>query len=89
MANARTIEVPDKIRVAIADEAVELNLSIRGPYKITTIETGELLKEGRTFFNVKIKPSQYGIDFGKEPFKIYGIHIVPEREPAIYYRKRG
>ena len=85
---AVTINVPEKIRVVIADNADELNLSIKGPYKIRTLETEELLEEGRTFFNIKISPFSHGIDFGKKKFKIYAIHIIPQRQPAIYLGKR-
>ena len=84
---AATIDIPEKIRVVVADDADELDLSIKGPYEIRTLETGELLEEGKTFFGIKIKPTSYGIDFGKKKFKIYGIHIIPRREPAIYFGK--
>jgi stage II sporulation protein D len=85
---AATINIPEKIRVAVADNADELNLSIKGPYEIRTLETEELLEEGQTFFNIKIRPFSYGIDFGKKKFKIYAIHIIPQRQPAIYLGKR-
>jgi len=85
---AASINIPDKIRVVIADNAKELNLSIRGKYRIATIETGQLLKEGRTFFNIKIRPVKNGIDFGKDILNIHAIEIIPEREPAIYLGKR-
>ncbi|NQT96015.1 MAG: SpoIID/LytB domain-containing protein [Candidatus Omnitrophica bacterium] len=86
--SAATIHIPDKIRVVVSDETDELNLSIRGKYRITTIETGEVLKRGKTFFNIKITPAANGIVFGKDLFKIYAIEITPEREPSIYLGKR-
>jgi len=86
--SAGTIQVPDKIRVIVADDARELNLSLRGKYTINTIETGEKLKEGQTFFNIKIAPAKYGIAFGRDYFKIHGIEIKPKREPSIYLGKR-
>lgn len=82
------IKVPDKIRVVIAEGKKELNLSIRGRYRITTIETGELIKAGKTFFNIKISSAQHGIIFGKNYFKIYAIEIIPEKKPSIYLGKR-
>ena len=85
---AETINVPEKIRVAVADSANELNLSIKGPYEIRIFETEELLDEGRTFYNIKIRPCAYGIDFGKKKFKIHAIYIIPQRQPAIYLGKR-
>jgi len=86
--SAGTIEIPDKIRVVIANDVNELDLSLRGKYLITTIETGEQLKRGQTFFNIKIKPKAHGISFGKDYFKIHGIEIKPDREPSIYLGKR-
>lgn len=85
---AETIEVPDKIRVVVADGLPVLDLSIRGRYSVTTIETKKLLKEGKTFFNIKIRPAEYGIGFGKDYFKIHAIEIRPERNPGIYLGKR-
>ena len=88
LARGSMVEIPDKIRVVIAEDKKELNLSIRGRYKITTIETGEIIEEGKTFFDVKINPAQHGIVFGKNYFKIYAIEITPENEPSIYLGKR-
>jgi len=85
---ARTIEVPENIRVDITGTTKEITLSVRGPYKITTLQTGEVLEEGRTFFDRKITPSEYGINFGKEEFKIYAIKITPKNKPSIYMGKR-
>jgi len=84
---ASVIEVPDNVRVAVADNADELQLSIKGPYEIKTIETGELLETGETFFNIKVKPSAYGIIFRDKELKIYAIHIIPKNQPAIYLGK--
>lgn len=83
-----TIPIPDKIRVAVLDDASDMTLSIRGPYRIETIQTKELLDKGDTIFDIHITPSNNGIVFGKKEFKIYAINIIPEREPAIYLRQR-
>lgn len=85
---AATIDIPENIRVMVTDNANELNLSIKGPYEIRTLETEELLEVGKTFFNIRVRPFSYGIDFGKKKFKIYAIHIIPQRQPAIYLGKR-
>lgn len=84
---ASEVEVPDNIRVVVVNDAEELALSVKGPYEIRTIETDELLESGKTFFNITIRPSPYGILFGGKKLKIYAIHIIPKREPAIYLGK--
>ena len=85
---AVTINLPEKIRVVVVDNVDELDLSIKGTYEIRTLGTEEVLEEGKTFYNIKIRPCPHGIDFGKKKFKIYAIHIVPQRQPAIYLGKR-
>jgi len=87
-AYSATIFIPDKIRVALLDDASDMILSVRGPYRIETIQTNELIDKGNTSFNVHITPSNNGITFGKKEFKIYAINIIPEHEPAIYLGKR-
>lgn len=84
---ASVIEIPEDIRVAVTDNAQELSLSIKGPYEVRAIETGELLDRGKTFFNIRVEPSAYGIVFGDKEFKIYGIHIIPKNQPAVYLGK--
>lgn len=87
-AQADIIRIPDKIRVIVAEQEPFFNLSIRGRYRVTTIETQQLLKEGKTFFNIKVQPLKHGIAFGKDYFKIYAIELIPEREGTIYLGKR-
>lgn len=88
LSEAGVVKLPDKIRVVVADNVPRLTLSIRGGYKLKTIETDQVLKEGRTFFNINIIPTKYGIKFGNDYLKIYGVDIIPGREPAIYLGKR-
>ncbi|UCH11892.1 MAG: SpoIID/LytB domain-containing protein [Candidatus Omnitrophota bacterium] len=85
-----SVAVPDKIRVAIAEDAEEIELAVKGPYKITTIETGEVLKEGEVLWQAKVRPFEHGIHFRTfkdDYFKIYGIEIIPARDPSIYVGK--
>ena len=86
--SAAVIEIPDKIRVIIADDVPEIVVSIRGDYFLTTVETDEVLKSARTSFNVRIRPTDYGIMFGNEHLKIPSIQITPQNEPSIYLGKR-
>ena len=85
-----SVAVPDKIRVAVVEDAKRIELAIRGPYKVTTIETGQLLKEGDVLWDAEISPTKYGINFKTykdEHFKIYGINIIPARSPSIQVGK--
>ncbi len=85
-----SVAVPDKIRVAIAEDVEEIELAVKGPYKITTIETGEVLKEGEVLWQAKVRPFEHGIHFRtfkEDYFKIYGIEIIPAKDPSIYVGK--
>lgn len=85
-----SVAVPDKIRVAIAEDVEEIELAVKGPYKITTIETGEVLKEGEVLWQAKVRPFEHGIHFRTfkdDYFKIYGIQIIPAKDPSIYVGK--
>ncbi|MFH1644841.1 MAG: SpoIID/LytB domain-containing protein [Candidatus Omnitrophota bacterium] len=85
---AEELFVPEDIRVVIADSNEAFTLSIKSDYTVRTIETAEVLKEGKLSFDISIKASAKGICFGKDEFKIYGIEIVPKKEPAFYFGKR-
>lgn len=85
---SESLTVPEYIRVIIADSAESLCLCIKSDYTVRTIETGEVLKKGKLSFNIDIEPSAKGICFGKDEFKIYGIEIVSEKEPAFYFGNR-
>lgn len=85
-----SVAAPDKIKVAIAEDVKAIELAIKGPYKITTIETGEVLKQGDVLWQAKVQPGRYGIHFKTfkdDYFKIYGINIVPAKSPSIYVGK--
>lgn len=87
---ALSVAVPDKIRVALAENADNISIAIKGPYKITTIETDEVLKKGDILWQGELSVVRNGIrlkTFKEEDFKIYGINIIPEKEPSIYMGK--
>jgi len=88
-AMSATIEVPDSIRVVVADDMPTLELSVRGRFRVVTVETRELLQEvKKSVFPIKVSSDAYGINLGKDYFKIHAIEIMPEREPAISIGKR-
>lgn len=85
-----SVLTPDKIRVALIENAENIEIAIKGPYKITTIETGEILKQGDTLWQGVFTPVENGIHLKTvkdEDFKIYGINIIPENSPSIYFGK--
>ena len=85
-----SVAVPDKIRVALVEDAQVIELAIKGPYKITTIETGEVLKQGDVLWQGKFSAIDNGIHlktYKDEDFKIYGLNIIPENQPSIYVGK--
>ena len=61
---ASQIEFSDNINVIVGDNTKEIDLSVKGPYDVMS-QTGEVLKTGQTFFNIRIIPTPSGISFGK------------------------
>ncbi|MFH0731826.1 MAG: SpoIID/LytB domain-containing protein [Candidatus Omnitrophota bacterium] len=85
-----SVQVPDKIRVAIVDKAGQIDIAIKGPYKITTIQTNEVLKQGKVLWQGKITPINAGIKlntYKDEEFKVYGVNIIPAKSPSLYINK--
>ena len=76
------------VRVEIAASKQPLNLTLRGPYQIKTLDTDELLEEGSGLKNAKIFPVPNGIAFGDSTLKIYGVRIETKKQGAIYLDNR-
>jgi stage II sporulation protein D len=83
---ASQIEFSDNINVIVGDNTKEIDLSVKGPYDVMS-QTGEVLKTGQTFFNIRIIPTPSGISFGKYEFKENTIEIIPRSQPALYIGK--
>jgi stage II sporulation protein D len=88
MSSALALDMPDKIRVAVINNADSIELSVRGGYQIISTDTGGLLDKGETFFNRKIEPAAKGVNFGNKSFNTSSIDIIPKTEPSIYLDKR-
>ena len=81
-------EGPKKyIRVAIVKGRKDIQLKLRGRFKILTLHTNELLKEGKNL-RASVLPTYSGIKLGDEDYKIFGIRIVSERDASIFIDNR-
>ena len=88
ISTACALEIPDKIRVSVVNNADSIEPSVRGGYKIISSNAGKILDQGDTFFNRKIEPVASGISFGNKKFNTNSIDIIPAKEPSIYLNKR-
>jgi stage II sporulation protein D len=81
-------DASNNIRVSVLNNVEEIELSVRGGYKILRIDTGAVIDRGSTFFNRKVIPFSKGIIMADKNFYTQAIHIIPETQPAIYLDKR-
>ncbi|MFZ5801146.1 MAG: SpoIID/LytB domain-containing protein, partial [Candidatus Omnitrophota bacterium] len=79
---------PPFVRVAILSDAADFNLTIRGPYKIFTLRTSELLDSGKSLRKTKVMPTEAGIKIKDKDYKVFGIKIVPQAPGNIYVNNR-
>ncbi len=70
------------LRVAVVNGEKTVSLKVVGPYEIRALNTGELLKEGRSL-EVVLTPEAEGVKWGEESLNIYGVRVIPSREAAI------
>lgn len=78
-----TVTYPQDVRVALLENAKKIDIRISSPYKITTPYTDELLGEGTYLKHTDVYPTMAGVRIGNTDYKIFGIRIKPEREPAM------
>jgi len=76
------------IRVAIIRDVSKITLAIKGPYKIYTLHTDELLHQAEKLSTSKVIPLNSGVKIGNTDFKIYAIKIIPQKDATIYINKR-
>ena len=76
------------VRVAVIRNASKVNLVIKGPYKVYTLHTDELLYHADKLRNCKAIPLNTGIKIGNINFKIYAIKIIPQKDATIYINRR-
>ncbi len=82
-------EVDTMLRVRVARDKKSLSLSIKGPYIIETINTGEKLFESKkSLKKAKVYPTKLGIKIGKKEYPIFAVRIVPSVKGEITIDKR-
>jgi len=81
-------EAEELVRVAIATDASEVKLSIRGSYQILALNTNEELHKGRYLWRAKVTAGDAGVKIGKLDLKIYGIKIQPKKNKVTYVNGR-
>lgn len=80
--------VPNMIvRVAIIEDRASVDLSLKGKYTISEIDTGKALKEG-PYLNGKVTASTDGIVIGGRTIGSAGINIKVFRDSNIYIDTR-
>lgn len=77
------------LRICVLKDAPQLELSIKGYYKIVTLRTSEVIMEGRNLYSAAVSPTPSGLVVGGEPVKIYGIKIIPKKDASIYIADRS
>lgn len=76
------------IRVAVIRDTPRINISVKGGYKIVTLNEKEKFFEGKDLKNIPIKPDKNGLVIAEGPFEIPGIKIVPETNARIFINGR-
>lgn len=80
------------IRVCILKDKPEFQLAIKGPYKIYTLYTHELLKEDSNLWNAKVQSAPSGILIRDDAYSFFGLRIEPQGDSSVYvnnHRFRG
>jgi stage II sporulation protein D len=70
------------IRVAIVKDREEIRLQLKGGYRILTLYTDELLKEGVNL-EAKILPTHSGIRLNDDDIRFFGVRIETKRDASI------
>ena len=83
-----TRDISYLVRVAVAIDASEINLKIKGNYSIYALPLLEPMKEAAALKNITVKPTHSGILMGNEEFRIYGIKIKADNVADIYINGR-
>ncbi|MFH0840215.1 MAG: SpoIID/LytB domain-containing protein [Candidatus Omnitrophota bacterium] len=76
------------VRVAVINDASEVELRVKGRYSIRALPLLEILREDSNLKKCRIVPTTGGLLMGTEPFDIYGIRIKPIGAATIYVNGR-
>lgn len=77
------------VRVVVITDAVQINLTVRCPYRILALNNNQVLYQSRgQWRGQKVLAAESGIKIGEQEFKGDRIRIQPSRSPAIYVNGR-
>ncbi|MBL7068730.1 MAG: SpoIID/LytB domain-containing protein [Candidatus Omnitrophica bacterium] len=76
------------LRVCVLKDSKSLTLTIKGSYKIFTLNTNELIDKGKNLKMASVLPLESGLSISGKPLKIYGIKIMPKRDTSVSIGKR-
>ncbi|MBU4376796.1 MAG: SpoIID/LytB domain-containing protein [Candidatus Omnitrophica bacterium] len=76
------------VRVAVINDASEVELRVKGRYSIHALPMLEMLREDSNLNKCRIVPTNSGLLMGVEAFNIYGIRIKPIGAATIYVNGR-
>jgi len=90
---AQPPDLPDKprdnmLRVCVLKGSNDLELTIKGRYKILTIKTAELIERGRDLKAAPVLALDSGLSISGRPFKIYGIKVMPKTDASVSIGRR-
>ncbi len=87
---ARAADEPGEkyVRVAILNKVDELNVSIRGKYKILDLGSGKILQEGRGMKESRISSYPGGIMINDQKYPLHRIRLASSKDIALYLDKK-
>ncbi|MBI2104956.1 MAG: SpoIID/LytB domain-containing protein [Candidatus Omnitrophica bacterium] len=74
---------PEWIRVAVVREDPEVSLQVQGRFTILTLQTGNLIQQGKRLPTVVVRAVPEGIAFGGEILRVGGLRVEPEPQATI------
>lgn len=77
------------LRVCVLKDAKEMTLSVKGDYRISALNTNELIEKGSNLSDSQILPAPSGLSVSGRLLMIYGVKVVPRRDASVYIGKRS
>jgi stage II sporulation protein D len=85
---AQTVSSPVVLRVAIVNTSPQIKLAVRGPFRIHTLYTDELLDTYNFIRPTEVFPAKEGIRIGKKEYKIFAVKLKPTKDTALSINNR-
>ncbi|MBI2870370.1 MAG: SpoIID/LytB domain-containing protein [Candidatus Omnitrophica bacterium] len=77
------------VRVAVIEGVQEATLSIKGPFQVVTLETGEVLNEGHSLKNVPVRPAPAGLRVGDTSYRFNALRILADKTKGVVVNGRS